>query len=61
VSISIKTSMVECALADDCRYVCYEAIVMIVTNHYRTSNDVEELDARKTLMTALMELSSLND
>ncbi len=61
MSIFVKTPMLECALADDCRYVCYEAILMIVTNHYRTSNDVEELDARKTLTTALMELSSLNN
>lgn len=53
----VKTTTHECALADDYRYVCYEAVVMIVTNHYRTSNDAEELDARKTLTTALKELS----
>lgn len=52
-----KTTARECALADDYRYVCYEAVVRIVTNHYRTSNDAEELDARKTLTTTLKELS----
>ena len=46
-------------LADRNRYVCYEAIVTIVINHYRMLNDAEELDARKTLTTALMELSLL--
>jgi len=58
---SVKTSKLEWALADECRYVCYEGIVTIVTNHYKTSNDAEELDARKTLTTALMELSSLDN
>ena len=56
-----KTTTRECTLADDYRYVCYEAVVIIVTNHYRTSNDAEELDARKTLTTALKELSSLKN
>lgn len=57
----MKTSARGGTLADIHRYVCYEAVVVIVTNHYRTSNDVEELDARKRLTTALMQLSTLDN
>ena len=48
-------------LANHGRYLCYESIIAIVTNHYRTPDDGAELDARKSLTTALMELSSLKD
>jgi len=40
------------------RYTTYHALVTIVTNHYRPQDDMEkELDARKTLTTALAQLS----
>ncbi|KAL8794027.1 MAG: hypothetical protein Q9195_003433 [Heterodermia aff. obscurata] len=37
-------------------YICYNSIVTIVTNHYRPSDESQELDARKALTTALNEL-----
>lgn len=47
------------ASADQGRYVCYESIVTIVKSHYGMSDDATELDARKSLTTALLELSLL--
>lgn len=41
-------------------YICYEAIVIIVSSYYRVLDDPKELDARKTLTAALMELSTMD-
>lgn len=38
-------------------YVCYHALVTIVTNHYRPQRDAKELTARKTLTTTLAQLA----
>ena len=39
-------------------YACYHSLVVVVTNHYRPQNDVEEeLDARKLLTMSLARLA----
>ena len=39
--------------------MCYKAVVTIVTSYYRALDDPKELDARKTLTAALMQLSTI--
>ena len=39
------------------RYTCYDSVVTIVTHQYRPRRDSKELDARKTLTTALAQLA----
>lgn len=46
-----------CANGGFTRYDIYDAIVTIVTNHYRPREDDSELDARKTLTLALAKLA----
>ena len=40
--------------------MCYKAIVTIVTSYYRALDNPKELDARKTLTAALMQLSTVD-
>ena len=40
------------------RYSCYQAILVIVTCYYRPLREGKELDARRTLTTALAQLAA---
>lgn len=42
---------------DGSRYDIYDAVVAIVTNHYRTRRDDSELDSRKKLTLSLARLA----
>ena len=42
-------------------YTIYDAIVTIVTNHYRPRSDNRELDARKILTQSLAQLTAKLD
>ena len=39
------------------RYTCYESVITIVQNHYRSVGDECELDARRTLTSVLSQLA----